>query len=450
MYLNISQLIFFETFMDLILEDGKLFSQGKFVKANIGIEKGKISCVKKSSLKGDEIINCKKKLILPAAIDAHVHFRVPGAEQKEDWKTGSKAALHGGIATVFDMPNNNPPTVSVKELEKKRKLIAKDSLVNFGLFFGASNPKEMRKARNIVGFKLYMGSSTGALAVDNPALQEQIFEITFKKRKLLAVHAEDENIVKENSTKFAHENSVEWHSQIRSILAELNAVKTALNLQHSSNNKLHICHVTSAKALNEIKLAKEKSRKISCETTPNYLFFTEKNVREKGNLLKVNPSIKTENDRKALWNALNSGLIDFVATDHAPHLLEEKKMDYWHAPAGIPGIETMLPLLLDSYNRKLLPLEMIPKLLAENPAKIFNLKKKAFLKEGFDADLVVVDLKKRYKINSDDLFTKCGWTPFEGKEVRGCVEKTLVNGNLLFDSGQIVSRKKGKEVRFGE
>lgn len=433
---------------DLALNNGKLFLNNKIVSANLAIEKGKIASIKKTPLKASKEINCKGKLILAAAIDAHVHFRIPGAKQKEDWKTGSRAALHGGVATVFDMPNNSPATVSVKELAKKRKLVSKDSLVNYGLFFGASEVNEMRKAKNIPGFKLYMGSSTGVLAIDNPELQSEIFKTAFKEKKVLAVHAEDEHIIKDNSSKFAHENSAEFHSQIRSIQAEWSAVQNALDLQHSAKNKLHFCHITSAKALNEIEKAKQHTEKISCETSPNYLFFSEKDVRVKGNLLKVNPSIKTEADKSALWNGINSGIIDLIATDHAPHLLEEKEMDYWHAPSGIPGVETMLPLMLDAYGKGLLALEKIPKLLSENPARIYGAKEKGFLKEGFDADLNIIDLKKSHKIDANDLFSKSGWTPFDGLTLKGKVEKTFVNGNLLFDSDQITSRVKGQEVKF--
>ncbi len=424
--------------MNLALNNGKIFFRGKLIEANLELKDGKIFGISKKTVSAEKEIDCSGKIILPGLIDGHVHFRVPGGEQKEDWKTGSLAALHGGVTTVIDMPNTNPPLTSIQALKEKKAIVEKDCLVNYFFHFGATNSnfselKELSDAK-IVSFKLFMGSSTGNMLVENPLVQKKIFEIAEKKNLVVSVHAEDEKIIKENIEKFENENKPTIHSKIRSNLAEKIAVKNALKLQNESKNKLHILHVSTKEAIALVKKAKSNDKKISCEVTPHHLFLTKKELENQGNFAKMNPPLRDKNDVAALWNGIKNGIVSTVGTDHAPHRKEEKEKNYWDAPSGVPGIETMLPLLLNAVNEKKLKLEKVVELCCENPAKIFSIKKKGFIEMGFDGDLVVVDLKKENTIHGKDLFTKCKWTPFEGWKLKGVVEKTIVGGKVLHEN----------------
>lgn len=433
---------------ELVLKNGKAVIDGKIVGCDIGIENGKISAVKKS-LSGEKEINCSKKLVLPGLIDVHVHFRVPGAEWKEDWMHASKAALHGGITCILDMPNNKPSTCTKKLLEEKRKIVSRKARVDFGLHFGASpeHLEEISNARNYCAVKVYMASTTGDLLVSEKEDQLKAFTLASEKNKVAMVHAEDEKTVQESigRAKKRNWNDVKYHAGIRPAEAETKAVKQAIELREKAQNKLHFCHITSAKSIPILEKAKKKSKKISCGVTPHNLFLTEKDTERLGNFAKVNPPLRNRNDRIQLWNALNNSVIDLIETDHAPHTREEKSNEYWSAPSGIPGIETMLPLLLDAFHRKLISMEKIVECCCANPAKFFGVNGKGFIKKGFDADLVIVDLKKHWKIDSSELFTKCGWSPFNERKVRGFVEKTLVRGVLCYQDGQVFSCN-GKNV----
>lgn len=436
---------------DLALENGRVFTEGSLKETNVAVLNGKISAIARGKFDAVKKIDCSGKIILPGLIDVHVHFREPGFEQKEDWLTGSKAALHGGVTTVLDMPNNNPPITSVELLEKKREIAAKKSMVNFGFYLGATpdNLAEFGKAKNIAGIKVFTGSSTGSLLVDKEKDIESIFSAAAKAGKLVAIHAEDNVLIQENEKKAKKEKlkDPEIHSLIRNGLVEESAVKLVLKLQRKTNARIHFCHISARESIPL--LEKQKNELISAEVTPHHLFLTSSYARYLGNKCKVNPALHFEADKFALWKALNEGIIDIVATDHAPHLLGEKEKDYWDAPSGMPGIETMLPLMLNAFSQNIISLSRLVEACCENPARLFRIKGKGLIKEGFDADLTVVDLRKKWRVSSNDLFTKCKWSAFEGLELKGVVEKTIVSGSLLFDSGQILNEGfKGKEVEF--
>ena len=424
--------------MNLALNNGKIFFRRKLIEANLELRDGKIFEISKKTFSAEKEIDCSGKIILPGLIDGHVHFRIPGGEQKEDWKTGSMAALHGGVTTVIDMPNTNPPLNSIQALKEKKAIVEKDALVNYFFHFGATNSnleelKELNDAK-IASIKVFMGSSTGNMLVENPIIQRKIFEIAKKKDLAVSVHAEDEKIIKENIEKFENENSPSIHSKIRSNLAEKIAVANALKIQKEAGNKLHLLHISTREAIALIKKAKLNDKKISCEATPHHLFLTKNAMDKMGNFAKMNPPLREKKDVVALWNGIKNGTISTIGTDHAPHRREEKEKNYWEAPSGVPGIETMLPLLLNAVNEKKLKLEKVVELCCENPAKIFSIKNKGFIEQGFDGDLAVVDLKKENIINGKDLFTKCKWSPFEGWKLKGVVEKTVVGGKLLYEN----------------
>ncbi len=436
---------------DLVLDSAEFFFNGKVYKKCIGLKDGKITKIK-GLLKAEKRIRCSRKFVLPGLIDVHVHFRVPGQEKKEDWQHGSKAALSGGITTVLDMPNNKPSICTAEELEKKRAIVEKKARVNFGLHFGVS-PKhlnEIEKAKNFAALKVFMGSSTGSLLVDKSIEQKKAFSLAAQLKKIAMVHAEDEEIIKKNliKAKENNKNDIRFHSLIRSVEAEIKAVKQAIALQKECGNRLHVCHVSSAKTVDLLRKEKLENKNISCAVTPHHLFLSEDDAVKLGNFAKVNPSIKSKADRRALWNALLNGTIDVIASDHAPHSFDEKNTDFFNAPSGVPGIETMLPLLLNAVNSKLLSLKKVVECCCINPAKLFKLKGKGKIFVGMDADLVLVDLKKEHKIEKDRLFTKCGWSPFEGWKLKGSVDSTFLSGELVFDGEQVVSNKKGLELQF--
>jgi len=380
---------------------------------NILIKNGKISKITNKEPKAEKIIDAKSNFVLPGMIDCHVHFREPGLTHKEDFLTGSMAAAKGGVTTVLDMPNTLPPTVTIQALEQKRRLAAK-SIVNYGLIFGATmdNISDIKKAKNIAAVKLYMDYTTGDLKVDD---FEAICEI-FKASKLTVVHAEDENV----------KNAVD------------------ILIKSKIKNRLHVAHVSSQKELNYAKSNKIKNQ-ISVEVSPHHLFMNEKDLQSLGAFAEMKPRLKTEQDQKALWLGIKDGVVDIIASDHAPHLKEEKEQANY--PFGVPGVETTLPLLLDAFNNSKITFPKIIELCCENPAKIFKIKNKGFLKEGYAADLVIIDLDKRQAVRNEDLLTKCKWSPYEGKILKGWPVTTIVNGNVVYDNGEIFDVK-GREVVY--
>lgn len=432
--------------VDLLIKGGRIVTACGIIDASIAIDEGNIVKFLKSSLpKAEEVLDVQGMYVLPGLIDGHVHFREPSAEYKEDWKSGSTAAAAGGVTTVLDMPNNKPPITTAKRLEEKRKLAEKKSIVNFGLHFGATNEnaKEVEKAKNIASVKFYLGSTTGDLLVDELILPSY-FEVLKKNKILATAHCEKEELVK----KFSQKKKFEYYSELRPEICELESIRDYVGAANTAGNRAHICHLSSGRGLELVKEAKIQNRNITCEVSPHHLLLTRDDEKKLGAFAKMNCPLRTKEDRRALMEGLTTGIIDSVATDHAPHTIEEKEQDFIKAPAGVPGVETMLPLLLNLANNKSLSLNDVTRVTAQNPARIFSIKNKGQVAEGYDADLVVVDLKKEYKISNDNLFTKCGWSPFDGWKVRGKVEKTVVGGNLVFDSGEVYGNK-AKEVVFG-
>lgn len=416
--------------MDLALNNGTIYYNGELVKANIGIENGKIFRISKERIIADESIDCNGKIVLPGIIDEHVHFRVPGNEHKEDWKTGSKAAIAGGVTTVLEMPNTNPPTTTQALLEEKREIAERDSFCNYGFHFGATNENfnEMETVTGINSIKVFMGSSTGNLLIEDENILKKVFETAKKRNLVVTLHAEDEQLIKQNFERTEEKNHAIAHNKIRNNETELKAIEKAIGLNRNIGAKLHFLHVTTKQGIELIARTKKRCDNISCEVTPNHLFLTEQFTREKGNLGKINPPLRSKEDVQALWKAINNGTVDCIATDHAPHTIEEKNQEYLKAPSGIPGIETMLPLLLNAFNQNRISLQKIIQLCSENPARIFNLRNKGKIALNNDADLTIIDLKKEKTIKNEELQTKCRWTPFNEKKLKGTIEKTIVKG----------------------
>ena len=399
--------------MPILIKNCRILVKDKVFVKNILIKKDKIAKITNKEPKADKVIDAKSNFVLPGLIDCHVHFREPGLTHKEDFLTGSMAASKGGVTTILDMPNTIPPTTTIQALEEKRKLAAK-SIVNYGFNFGATseNIADIKKAKNIAAVKLYMDYTTGDLKIDDFETMNDIFKLS----KITIVHAEDEHV----------KNAVE------------------ILIKNKIKNQVHFAHVSSEK---ELEYAKQNkiSKQISVEVTPHHLFMNQDDLQHLGAFAEMKPRLKTEHDQKALWNGIQNGTVDVIASDHAPHLKEEKeKANY---PFGVPGVETMLPLLLNAFNNNRLSLPQIQKLCCENPAKIFKIKNKGFIKEGYDADLIIVDLDKRQAVRNEDLLTKCKWSPFEGKILKGWPVTTIVNGNIVYDNGEIFDIK-SKEVQY--
>jgi dihydroorotase len=434
---------------EFALINGSVVTHKGVKQVSVLVKNGKIAAVGKklpARRKKVPVLDMKGMYILPGLVDAHVHFRTPGMTTKEDWTTGSKAALAGGVTTVLDMPNTNPPTVDAATLKKKREMVKKKALVNYGFFVGATtnNVDKVVKMKNIAGIKLFMGSSTGNLLIKEKKMVEEFFKKA--KKVLLEVHAESEECILKNMQKVGSSNKPNIHNLIRSPECAYEAVKEVLHLAKKYGTRVHICHVSTDKEVDGLR--KFKNKKVTAEVTPHHLFLTEKDYPMYGNLIKVNPPIRGLIDQVALWEGVKKGWIDMVATDHAPHLLKEKERPYTNAPSGIPGVQTMLPLLLNAVNEKKLTLPEVVKLTSYNPAKMFGIKGKGEIKVGADADLTIVNIKMPERVCHRWLFSKCGWSPYHDWVLKGWPVMTFVNGKLMYQWRNKFGKNLGKEVKF--
>lgn len=373
----------------------------------------------------------KKQLLkLPGLIDPHVHFRTPGWEYKEDWKTAAKASIKGGYTTVFDMPNTIPPTVTEIALVEKKALIDKQLKevgisLRYYLYFGADKHhlNEIKKIKGqVIGIKVFMGCSTGGLVIDDDKSLHSIFRIAAEENMLVAVHAEDEQRLKENEKKFTGEQRYSIHSKIRDESAAIIAVKKAIELVRKYKTQLYILHVSTRQEIALIAQAKEQGLPVFAETTPHHLFLSVSDYQNLKGKAVMNPPLRSSEHQKALFSAIRSGIIDTVGSDHAPHTLEEKAKSYGECPSGVPGIETTLPLLFEAYHQNLISLDNIVDLTSRRAKKIFNL-------PDFPEDYVLVDLSLAKIVENKLLSTKCQWSPFSGRLLRGWPVTTVLKGH---------------------
>lgn len=436
---------------DLVLKKGRIVFPDGIREGDLVIEKGLIVEIT-PEYKGEtkRVIDCLGKFIFPGVIDAHVHMRTPGPTYKEDFTTGSMAAISAGVTGFLDMPNNTPPIISKNMLADKRDLIDGNSFANYGFFFGATddNFDELKRISNVAGVKVYMGESTGNLIVRKDETMENIF--SYGKFPVV-VHAESqeclERFAKENEGSDARSRA-DFHSVVRPPECAREAVKHVLHLAKKFDAAVHIAHVTTSEELDIIR--KFKTEKVTCEVTPHHLIFDTTHYDLLMNRLKVNPPIRAKADTEALWAAIADGTIDVVSSDHAPHLLSEKDLSYEECPAGVPGIETILPVMLDSVNKGLVNLDRVAQLLSENPAKIFNIPNKGKIELQYDADLVILDMELEKTVENAKMLTKCAWSPFDGMTLKGWPIATIVGGEVIYEEGKFVSSKRGKEFSFEE
>ncbi len=400
------------------------------------------------------IINAENKYLLPGLIDDQVHFREPGLTHKADIASESRAAVAGGITSFIEMPNTNPQATTQKLLEKKFKIAEKNSYANYSFMFGGTNDNldELLKTdpKNVAAIKLFLGSSTGNMLVDNEEVLEKIFSST---KMLIAVHCEDEETIKNNLAKeiavYGEDIPIEKHPVIRSEEACYLSSSKAIALAKKTGARLHVFHLSTAKEMdlftNKIPL---KEKKITAEVCVHHLWFDDSDYEKKGTLIKWNPAVKTKRDKEELWRALLDDRLDVIATDHAPHTLKEKQQIYTKAPSGGPLVQHALVAMLEAVKNNKLSLEKLVEKMCHNPAVLFKIEKRGFIRKGYYADLVLVDTNKEQIVTKKNILYKCKWSPFEGVKFSSTISHTFVNGSLIYNKGKFNEVIKGKRLIF--
>lgn len=440
----------------ILIKNAFVVNEGTTKKMDVLLEAGRIKQIDESIFPDDhtELVNAAGKYLLPGLIDDQVHFREPGLTHKACIRTESRAAVAGGITSFIEMPNTNPQTTTLEELDRKFAIAAKDALANYSFMFGGTNDnyEEIKKldVTQVAGLKLFLGSSTGNMLVDNEDVLRKIFSST---DLVISVHCEDEPTIRKNLAEHFEEYGddipIEKHPVIRSHDACYRSSSSAIALAKETGARLHVFHLSTAKETdlfdNSIPLAEKK---ITAEVCTHHLWFTSEDYAEKGTFIKWNPAVKNADDREALWTALNDDRIDVLATDHAPHTLEEKQNPYTKAPSGGPLVQHALLALLTAVKNGKITIEKLVEKACHNPAILFQISNRGYLREGYFADLVLVDLERNTTVKKEDLLYQCGWSPFEGTTFSASVDKTWVNGQLVYDQGKIFEVNAAKRLSF--
>jgi len=440
----------------ILIKNAQIVNENTVFKGDVLIENNSIKKISKNSIVTDAttIIDAKGSYLLPGLIDDQVHFREPGLTHKADIATESKAAVAGGITSFIEMPNTVPQATTQELLEDKFEIAAKTSYANYSFMFGGTNNnlEEVLKTnpKNVAGIKLFLGSSTGNMLVDNEAVLEKIFSST---KMLIAVHCEDEVTIRKNTEKFiatyGEDIPLKYHPIIRSEEACYLSSSKAIALAKKTGARLHVFHLSTEKEThlfrNDIPL---EEKQITSEVCIHHLWFTDADYGEKGAYIKWNPAVKTANDKAGLWKALLDDRIDIIASDHAPHTLEEKDNVYTKAPSGGPLVQHALNALLEKVKDGTISIEKVVEKACHNPAKIFKIEKRGFIKEGYFADLVLVDPNTSYTVSKENILYKCGWSPFEGTKFSSAITHTFVNGKLMYNNGVFNESDKGERLLF--
>ncbi len=434
--------------VDLVLHNAKIYARGRIVEAGLAIDDGRIiKIAKETNLPSASTkMNLKGHITLPGIIDPHVHLRNQQLAYKEDFFSGTAAAAAGGVTLTIDMPNNKPVTMDSISLRERMRLAERRAVVNVAFY--SAFPQKLEEVSSIVkegaiAFKLYMSEKIGGVDVDDDKLLLQAFNRVAKMGVPVAVHAEDRKILetKRREMEKTGRTDVEAYAKARPPEAEAQAIRRIAQFAKKSGVQVHFCHVSSAIGLNAFLKAKKDGLHVTCEVTPHHLLLSLEHLKRYRTFALTNPPLRTRKDVIALWSALKQGLIDALASDHAPHTLEEKKVEsIWDAKPGIAGLETTLPLLLTQVSEGRLTIADLVRLTSEKPAEIFNLRNRGCLEEGNWADIVVVDINRKYKIDSSNFYSKAKYSPFDGWRVKGKPTKTFVNGQLVMDEGEIVAK----------
>ncbi|SDE42837.1 dihydroorotase [Riemerella columbipharyngis] len=442
--------------MKTLIRNAKIINENKIIVGDVLIEEDSIKTIGKNlpTADIDRIIEGEGQYLMPGVIDDQVHFREPGLTHKATIETESRAAVAGGVTSYIDQPNTVPNAVTQELLEVKYKLAENNSFANYSFSMGGTNDnlEEVLKTnpKNVAAVKLFLGSSTGNMLVDDPETLEYIFS---KVKMPICVHCEDESTIIKNTQlykdKYGDDIPVKYHHLIRSEEACYTSSSKAIALAKKTGARLHLYHISTAKETelfrNDIPL---KDKKITAEVCVNHLWFTDADYETKGAFIKWNPAVKTQKDKDGLWEALLDDRIDVVATDHAPHTIEEKKNPYTQCPSGAPLVQHSLQVMLEAHRLGKISLEKIVEKMCHNPAILFQIEKRGFIREGYKADLVLVDLDQSQSVTKGTLFYKCGWSPLEGEVFHSTVTHTFVNGHLAYENGKISEERHGKRLSF--
>ena len=441
--------------MNTIIINAKIVNEGKVFESDLVIRNERIEKIGSNlSSKDAVIIDAKGLYLLPGAIDDQVHFREPGLTHKGNIHSESRAAVAGGVTSFMEMPNTVPPTFTQELLEQKYSIALRDSLANYSFFIGASNENldEVLKTdlKKVCGLKIFMGSSTGNLLVDNPQVLEGFFS---QFPGLIASHCEDEPIIRKNTeefrAKYGEDIPIEYHPLIRSEEGCYKSSSFAVGLAKEHGTRLHILHISTAKEVglfnNSLPLEKKK---ITAEACIHHLWFNDSDYARLGTKIKWNPAIKTKRDQEAILKAVLDNNIDVIATDHAPHTWEEKNNTYFKAPSGGPLVQHSVVAMLDLYHQGKISLERIVEKMSHNPAILFRIEDRGFIREGYFADLVLADLDKSWTVDKNNILSKCGWSPFEGHSFRSKITHTFVSGKLVYQNEKLIEGESGKRLIF--
>jgi dihydroorotase len=441
---------------DLLIKNAKIVNDGRIFTGSVLIDQQKIVSVTENSTeaKATQVIDASGLYLLPGVIDDQVHFRQPGLTYKADIHSESKAAAAGGVTSFMDMPNTKPQTITQQLLKEKFALAAENSLINYSFYIGATNDnlEELLKTdpANVCGIKLFMGASTGNMLVDN---QESLKNIFSNVPMLIAIHSEYEPLIRENLAKYKEEFGeaipIKYHPIIRSEEACYRSTYIAVDLAAKYSTRLHVLHLSTARELEFFEPACDlRNKRLTNEVCVHHLWFTDKDYEKLGSLIKWNPAIKTKSDRNALLNGVIDDRIDIIATDHAPHTLEEKSNDYLLCPSGGPLIQHSLPAMLELSYRGLISLEKVVSKMCHSPAEIFQISKRGYIRNDYWADLVLVDINDPWTVEKNNILYKCGWSPFEGTTFSSRIITTIVNGNVVYDKGNFTEKKSGLALSF--
>ena len=440
-----------------LIKNAKIVNEGKVLEGEILIEGELIKAIGSKidiELEEVQIVDAANNFVIPGLIDDQVHFREPGLTHKANIETESRAAIAGGITSFIEMPNTNPQTTTIEKLEEKFEIASKTSYANYSFMFGGTNDnlEEIMKLdkTKVAALKLFLGSSTGNMLVDNPETLEKIFSNT---DLVIAVHCEDEHTIRKNTQEYldtyGEDIPIKYHPIIRSEEACYLSSSKAIELAKKTGARLHVFHLSTGKEThlftNDVPL---KDKQITAEVCTHHLWFTDSDYQEKGTHIKWNPAVKTQEDKEQLWAALLDDRIDVLATDHAPHTLEEKNNVYTKAPSGGPLVQHALVAIMEAVNTGVISIEKAVEKMSHNPAILFDIEKRGYIKEGYFADLVIVDNDNPWTVTKENVLYKCGWSPFEGTTFTSRVTHTFVNGQLVFNNGEINENKNAKRLTF--